>query len=150
MNSNLNILLKIYINKNINEIFIKNLSKTYFQYINNIDLSIKNYIILFYKNSIIVISIDINNKDIINTINKIISLKNVEIFGELKEIKEVFIINIDTKYFNNKINCVKIEETKLKINTITLKNNNIYELFISVDIYDHLIMVKNIIDNNIL
>lgn len=149
MSSNLNLLLKRYINKNINEIFINNLYQSDFQFINNIDLSIENYIMLFYKNSVIIISIDLNNKDIIKILNDTINLKNIKIFGELKEIEKVFIINVDTKYFNNKINCIKIEETKLKINTITLKNNNIYELFISTDIYDHLVMVKNILDKNI-
>ena len=93
---------------------------------------------IFYKNTIIIICIDIDNKDIINTLNEVINLK--------KEINNVFIINIDTKYFNNKDNCVKIDEIKLKINTMTLKNDKIYELFISADIYDHLIMLKNMIN----
>ena len=149
MNTNLKILLKKYINKNICEIYIDNLYKINFQYISNINLMIEDYIIIFYKNSIIIVSIDTNNEDIFNSLNYVINLKNIKIFDELKEIKKVFIINIDTNYFHNKENCINIEEIKLKINCFTLKNNNIYELFISLDIYDHLAMIKHIIDNNI-
>ena len=149
MTSNLLFLLKKHIIKNINEIFIDNFYKTDFQYINNIDLLIENYIMLFYKNSIIIISIDINNKDILNTLDNVINLKNVKIFDKLQEIKRVFIINVNTKYFHNKNNCVKIDEIKLKINTLTLKNNHLYELFISTDIKDHLIMLKDMIKRNI-
>lgn len=137
MNSNLKFLLKRYINKNITEIFNDQFGCN-FQFIYNIDLKINDYIMIFYKNTIIIICIDIDNKDIINTLNEVINLK--------KEINNVFIINIDTKYFNNKDNCVKIDEIKLKINTMTLKNDKIYELFISADIYDHLIMLKNMIN----
>ena len=149
MGCNIIILLNKHINNNISNIFIKNLYETNLQYINNLNLVIKNYIAFYYNGYIIVNSIDANNQEIKNIMKQILNLKNIKIYNEQQNIKDVFIINIDTKTYNNKENNIKIDELKLKINSFTLKNDNIYELFISSDIYPQLIMIKNMIDNNV-
>ena len=146
MSYNLTLLLQRHINKNISEVFISNLYENNFQFINWLDLQNDNLILFYYNDVIVIVSIDINNKETFNILNKILDLNAIKIYNELHIIKKVYNINIDTKSFKNKDNCVKINETKLKINSYTLKDNKLYELFVSSDIYPQLILIKEIID----
>lgn len=147
MSSKLVIQLYRYINTLISEIFLKNLYEFNLQYLNDLNLTIENYISFYYRGYVIIISIDITNQEILNTMKTILDLKTIKVYCEQQTIKHVFVINIDTKKFNNKENYSNIVELKLKISSFTLKNDKIYEMFISSDVYSQLIMIKDMIDN---